>query len=45
MRTLSTRSEDINTGYSTLDAYHWVCLDCFADFRDLFEWDVVECED
>ena len=26
------------------DDYHWVCDECFADFRDRFEWTVVESE-
>jgi hypothetical protein len=24
------------------DDYHWVCDDCFGDFRDRWEWTVVE---
>ena len=23
------------------DDYHWVCEQCFADFRDRFNWTVV----
>jgi hypothetical protein len=26
------------------DDYHWVCDDCFGDFRQRFEWNVVESE-
>jgi hypothetical protein len=33
----------INEGYSTENAHHWICKDCFADFREQFEWTVVEC--
>lgn len=25
-------------GYATQDEYYWVCLTCFEDFRDLFDW-------
>lgn len=44
-RKLSARTGDINEGYSTADGYHWICRDCFADFKDLFEWTVVPCTD
>lgn len=26
--------------YSTEDGYHWICADCFADFFDVFEWEL-----
>jgi len=42
-RKLSTQPSDINEGYSTENAHHWICKDCFADFREQFEWTVVEC--
>jgi len=32
----------LREGYCTEDAYHWVCADCFADFRDRFEWVVLK---
>lgn len=25
-------------GYSTHDGYRWVCVSCFNDFFDLFNW-------
>ncbi len=28
----------ICTGYCTLELYHWVCPQCFNDFRDRFQW-------
>lgn len=29
-------------GYVTADdAYHWLCEQCFADFREKFNWTVV----
>lgn len=31
-----------DTGYCTLDEYHWICEECFEDFRDMFEWNVVD---
>jgi hypothetical protein len=27
--------------YSTLDEYHWICDQCFADFRARFAWKVI----
>jgi hypothetical protein len=37
----SNRIPDCLTeGYTTADHYHWICPDCFADFRERFEWTV-----
>ncbi|MBR2404702.1 MAG: hypothetical protein IKA95_03495 [Clostridia bacterium] len=30
--------------YSTEDHYHWICEDCFNDFKKMFEWVVVPLE-
>ena len=27
-----------NMAYCTTDYYHWICEDCYADFKELFEW-------
>jgi Zn-finger protein len=32
--------ETIHEGYATPDGYRWVCINCFEDFVDLFEWEV-----
>ena len=37
---LSPADGDLHRGYVTRDAYHWVCEDCFVDFRDEMEWEV-----
>lgn len=31
---------DANTteAYATLDNYHWICIDCFEDFKEMFQW-------
>lgn len=29
---------DLHAGYSTEDSYHWVCPDCYEDFKDEFNW-------
>ncbi len=26
--------------YTTLDEYHWICEECFNDFKDKFKWTV-----
>ena len=28
----------LHDGYCTLDEYHWICSQCFDDFKDLFDW-------
>lgn len=30
------------TGYCTIDRYRWICEQCFKDFKDQFEWQVIE---
>jgi hypothetical protein len=30
----------LHEGYSTEDEYHWICLNCFEDFKVSFEWRV-----
>jgi hypothetical protein len=32
----------LREGWTTIDEYHWVCDQCFVDFRDRFGWQVVE---
>ncbi|MDR1840510.1 MAG: hypothetical protein LBQ86_01115 [Holophagales bacterium] len=31
---------DASTGmaYYTKDTHHWICEECYADFKELFEW-------
>lgn len=36
----STAPEDLQWGYATADLVHWVCEDCYNDFKDEFEWKV-----
>jgi hypothetical protein len=31
----------LHEGYSTLDDYHWICEQCFRDFQERFQWQVV----
>lgn len=32
----------LKSGYCTLDEYRWICETCFEDFKEQFEWTVVE---
>lgn len=31
-------NESLKDGYCTLDGYHWICEQCFHDFRKMFQW-------
>ncbi len=32
----------LNHGYATQDDYRWICEKCFADFKNTFDWKVVD---
>ena len=32
----------LHEGYCTADQYRWICVGCFKDFREHFEWRVEE---
>jgi hypothetical protein len=34
--------ESLHEGYCTEDRYRWICKDCFNDFKDRFNWTVIE---
>lgn len=36
----SLNEGDLKKGYSTEDGYHWICSDCFNDFKDEFNWKI-----
>lgn len=36
----SDSPDALHEGYITEDNYHWVCRECFGDFRNLFGWKV-----
>jgi hypothetical protein len=38
----SLSGDDLRKGYSAANGYHWICSDCFNDFRDEFSWEVQE---
>jgi hypothetical protein len=32
----------LQEGYATEDNYRWICEECFEDFKDLFDWKVMQ---
>jgi len=37
---LEGSSDDLDEGYATKDNYHWICMRCFDDFKDIFQWKI-----
>ena len=42
--TFSEYAGDLHQGYCVLvdNFYQWICPDCFNDFKDKFQWEVVD---
>ncbi len=38
----SFNKEDLHKSYSTFDGYRWICVPCFNDFREEFNWKVYD---
>jgi hypothetical protein len=38
--TVQELPDSLHEGYTTEDNYHWICAECFADFRQRFNWKV-----
>lgn len=36
---------DSHVGYCTSDKYYWICDECYTDFKEMFEWELVPCLD
>jgi len=34
----TTIPDCLTEGYTTTDDYHWICENCFNDFRNDFKW-------
>lgn len=32
-------NDSVGIGFTTEDNYLWVCLGCYEDFKDMFQWD------
>lgn len=43
-RKLGWDEDSVREGYCTSDGYHWVCPECFTDFKAEFEWTVESVE-
>ena len=41
MASFSEYSGDLHAGYCTLNRYHWICEECYRDFKDMFKWKLV----
>lgn len=42
---ISEFPETQHAGYCTLDEHYWICETCFHDFKEMFEWTLVESAD
>ena len=38
--TFSEFPDTLHEGYTTADGYDWICKQCFADFKERFQWTV-----
>lgn len=34
--------EVFHEGYTTENDYHWICKQCFEDFKEMFQWKLQE---
>jgi len=34
------QKDQVSEGWATDDEYHWVCDECFSDFKERFHWKV-----
>ena len=38
----SESRSDLNVGFATTDCYHWICDNCYEDFKAMFQWTLVD---
>ncbi|MBQ8550243.1 MAG: hypothetical protein IJ426_02760 [Clostridia bacterium] len=38
----SENRDDLNEGFCTSDGRHWICEDCLDDFKEMFNFEVIE---
>ena len=36
---------DEQIGYCTTDYYHWICEKCYEDFKDMFNWEIIDLKE
>lgn len=41
-KNFSLNEADLSDGYATEDGYRWICTQCFSDFRDEFQLEIVD---
>lgn len=41
MEKISSYPDTAHQGYCTEDEYHWICDECFNDFKSLFQWEMI----
>lgn len=41
----SESTDTLHEGYTTEDGKHWICPECFSDFKDMFRWSVNNCDE
>ncbi|MDR1101780.1 MAG: hypothetical protein LBL34_05450 [Clostridiales bacterium] len=34
-------TNDLHSGFATLDEKYWICPQCFNDFKAMFDWNLV----
>ena len=35
----------LREGYTSEGDYHWICEQCFEDFKDLFDWELMRTKE
>ena len=40
--TFSSYEGDLKDGLITLDGINWVCLDCYKQYKDEYDWSILE---
>lgn len=44
MEKFGFNKSDLHQGYSTEDNDIWICEECYNNFNDMFEWEVIKSE-
>lgn len=42
--TFSEYENDLHEGYVTEDKHTWICPECYKDFKEMFDWVLIESE-
>lgn len=42
--TFSEFDGDLHKGYTTEDKRTWICPECYKDFKEIFEWELIESQ-